>query len=77
MGSKFVDPSDVVGASPTGAAPTTFSFLTSHLASIYWAKTTARRDQKQLSFQFNSIQYRLLSHNKYIYKYSKKIRKGT
>ena len=30
-----------------------------------------------LSIQFNSIQYRLLSHNKYIYKYSKKIRKGT
>ena len=29
------------------------------------------------SIQFNSIQYRLLSHNKYIYKYSKKIRKGT
>ena len=30
-----------------------------------------------VAIQFNSIQYRLLSHNKYIYKYSKKIRKGT
>ena len=29
------------------------------------------------NFFFFSIQYRLLSHNKYIYKYSKKIRKGT
>ena len=27
-GNKIVDHSDVVGASPAGAAPTTFSFLT-------------------------------------------------
>ena len=28
VGNKFVDNSDVVGASPVGAAPTTSSFLT-------------------------------------------------
>ena len=50
LGNKIVDHSDVVGASPVGAAPTTSSFSTQHLASIDWAKTTARRDKKQLSF---------------------------
>ena len=50
LGNKIVDHSDVVGASPVGAAPTTSSFSTSHLASLLdWAKTTARRDEKQLS----------------------------
>ena len=44
-GYKIVDHSDVVGASPVGAAPTTSSFSTS----LDWAKTTARRDEKQLS----------------------------
>ena len=47
---KFVDHSDVVGASPVGAAPTTSSFSTEHLASMDWMKTTARRDENQLSF---------------------------
>ena len=28
VGNKFVDQSDVVGALPVGAAPTTYSFLT-------------------------------------------------
>ena len=46
---KIVDHSDVVGASPVGAAPTTSSFSTQHLASLDWAKTTARRDEKHLS----------------------------
>ena len=41
-----VDHSDVVGASPVGAAPTTSSFSTQHLASMDWAKTTARLDEK-------------------------------
>ena len=45
VGNKIVDHSDVVGASPVGAAPTTFSFPTKHLASMDWAKTTARRDE--------------------------------
>ena len=48
---KIVDDSDVVGASPVGAAPTTSSFLTQYLASRNWAKTTARWDEKHLSFR--------------------------
>ena len=46
---KIVDHSDVLGASPLGAAPTTSSFLTTHLASMDWAETTARPDEKHLS----------------------------
>ena len=47
---KFVDPSDVVGASSVGAAPNKSSFPTWRLTSIYKAKATARRDEKHLSF---------------------------
>ena len=50
IGNKIVDHSDVVGASPVGAAPTTSSFSTQHLASTDWALTTARRDEKGLTF---------------------------
>ena len=50
VGSKIVDNSDVVGASPVGAAPTTSSFSTYHLASMDWAKTTAWGYKKYLSF---------------------------
>ena len=46
VGNKIVDHSDVVGASPVGAAPTTSSFSTQHLASMDWAKTTARQEEK-------------------------------
>ena len=49
IGNKIVDHSDVVGASPVGAAPTTSSFSTEHLASMDWAKTTARWDEKHLN----------------------------
>ena len=50
-GNKIVNHSDVVGALPVGAAPTTFSFTTSHLVSMDWAKTSsARRVEKHLSF---------------------------
>ena len=48
VGNKIVDHSDAVGASPVGAAPTTSSFTTWHLASMDWAKTTAIRDEKHL-----------------------------
>ena len=41
LGNKIVDHSDVVGASPVGAAPTTSSFSTWHLASRDLAKTAA------------------------------------
>ena len=47
---KLVDHSDVVGASPVGAAPTTSSFSTYYLASIVWAKTTATGDGNHFSF---------------------------
>ena len=50
VGHEIVDHSDVVGAPPVGAAPTTSSFSTEHLASIYCAKTTASRVEKHLSF---------------------------
>ena len=49
VGNKLVDHSDVVGTSTLGAAPPTSSFSTWHLASMDWAKTTARRDEKHLS----------------------------
>ena len=44
VGHKIVDYSDVVGTSPVGAAPTTSSFSTSHMASMDWAKAVARGD---------------------------------
>ena len=47
---KVVEYSDVVGASPVGAAPTTSSFSTWQLTSMNWAKTTARRDEEHWSF---------------------------
>ena len=52
VGNRFAHHSDVVGAAPVGAVPTTSSFLTEHLASMDWAKTSARprRDAKHLSF---------------------------
>ena len=49
MGNKIVDHSDVVGASPFGAAPTTSSFSTRHLASRDSAKTAARQYENLLS----------------------------
>ena len=51
VGNKTVDNSDVVGASPVGAAPTTSSFSTERMASMDWAKTTARGYKKDLSFR--------------------------
>ena len=50
VGINMVANSDVVGASAASAAPTTSSFLIYPLASIYSIKTTARRDEKHLSF---------------------------
>ena len=51
VGNKIVDHSDLIEASPVGTAPTTSSFSTQHPASKDWAKTTARRDKKHLSFR--------------------------
>ena len=49
---KFVDHSDVFGALPVGAVPTTSSSLTWHLASVDWAKTTAEREE---TFKFGDL----------------------
>ena len=49
VGNKIVAQSDVVGAYISNA-PATSSFSTWHLASMDWAKATARRDEKHLSF---------------------------
>ena len=49
-GNTIVDHSDVVGASPVSFAPTTSSFSTEHLASMLWARTTARQDEQHLIF---------------------------
>ena len=51
VGDEIVDNSDIVGASPVGAASTTSSFSTQHLASMDWVKTTARAYKKHLSFR--------------------------
>ena len=47
---KSVDYSDIVGATPVSAAPTTSSFSNRHLASKDCANTTARRVEKHFSF---------------------------
>ena len=57
VGNEIVDHSDVVGASPVGAAPTTSSFSTEQLASMDWAKTTARRDEKHLCLGNGCVLY--------------------
>ena len=51
VGNNIVDHSDVVGASPVGAAPTTSSFSAQYLASMEWAKTNVRRGKKYLKFR--------------------------
>ena len=47
---KLVDHSDIVEASPVGAAPTTSAFSTWHPDSMDSANTTARQDGSHLSF---------------------------
>ena len=49
VGNEIVDHSDIVGAPSVRAAPTTSLFSTYYLASMDWAKTTARWDKKHLS----------------------------
>ena len=51
VGNKIVDHSDVVRASPVGAAPTTSSFQINRLTSMDWAKTTARRNENYFSLR--------------------------
>ena len=57
VGNEIVDHSDVVGASPVGAAPTTSSFSTQHMASTDWVKTTTIWNEKHLSFDIWCVLY--------------------
>ena len=57
VGNLIVNHSDVVGASPVGAAPTTSSFSALHSASIDWAKTNARRYENYLIFGIWCVSY--------------------
>ena len=60
LDNQIVDHSDVVGASPVGATPTTSSFSTSplqQLTSIYCAKTPASWDEKHFSFGIWRVLY--------------------
>ena len=50
VGNNIVHHLDVVGASPVDSAPTTSSFSTWRMASMDWAKKTAGRDERHLSF---------------------------
>ena len=50
VGNIIVHRSDVVGAQPVCAVPTISSFSTEHLTSKDCTKTTARQDEKHLSF---------------------------
>ena len=63
VGNWIVDHSDVVGASPVGAASTTSSFSTQHMASIYSAKTFAIRDKEHLSWGIWCVIYHRLCGN--------------
>ena len=53
----IIDHSNVFGASLVGAAPTTSSFSTVNLASIYCAKATASRVDKHLSCEIRCVLY--------------------
>ena len=60
VGNKIVDHSDVVGASPIGAAPTTSSFSTLHLSSRDSAKTATRQFENLLSVEIWCVLYERL-----------------
>ena len=73
VGNKIVDHSDLVGASPLGAAPTTSSISTSHLASLDWAKTTASETRNSSVLGVGAAYIRSLavwSHHQYHQHYS-------
>ena len=54
LGNKSVDHPVVVGASPVGTSAITSAFSTQHQASMEWAKTSARRDEKKIGFGFGA-----------------------
>ena len=53
VGVKFVDHSDVVGASPAGAAPTPSTFSTQHMAQ--WIGQRQLQDEKE-TFKFGDLE---------------------
>ena len=57
VGNTIVDHSDVVGASPVSAAPTTSSFLTWHLVSGDSAKTGTRHYENLLRVGIRCVLY--------------------
>ena len=57
VGNKIVDHSDIVGASPVGAAPTTSSFSTWHLAARDSAKTATRQYKNLLKVEIWCVLY--------------------
>ena len=63
VGNRFVDHSSAAGASPVGAAPTASSFPTLHLASVDWAKTSVRRDEKHVSVGSWCDSYQSFNHS--------------
>ena len=63
VGNKIVDHSDVVGASPVGAAPTTSSFSTEHQASLDWENCTTRRE----TFKFGDLVRLILEILRYVF----------
>ena len=50
VGNKIVDHSDVVEASPVGAAPTTSSFSTWHLATLEMGKDNCKMRRETFKF---------------------------
>ena len=66
VGNKIIDHSDVVGVSPVGAAPTTSSLSTWHLASGDSAKTAARQYENLLSVGLGASYIRDLMYFDYI-----------
>ena len=64
MGNKIVDHSDVVGASPVGAAPTTSSFSTQHLALI--GLGTVNYKTRRETFKFGDFVRLILEILRYI-----------
>ena len=52
VANNIVDHSDVVGASPVGAAPTTSSFSTQQLGLIDWAKGNSKTRLKSFMFWY-------------------------
>ena len=67
VGNWIVDHSDVVGAAPVGAAPSTSSFSTWYMASKDWAKTANCKTRRE-TFKFWDLVRLVLKSWRYLYK---------